>query len=95
MIETWYIESVPKPTKGLSPKVLYTTLSPTLNLWYVENPIVDWLLDCPMITVPIPAVIDPIPVESKETWWGTETNLASATAPDPFPPVILINGVSR
>ena len=59
--ETKYVASVESPDNACFPKVRYKILSPLLNLWCVENPIV------PTEEVAEPIPMDPIPVELKVT----------------------------
>ena len=88
--ETKYVASVESPDNACFPKVRYIILSPFLNLWCVENPILPTEEDAE----PIP--IEPIPVELKVTSWGTTDNFASATAfLVGLPPEIFTLGTSR
>ena len=66
--------------------VLYTTCSPSLNLWYVENPIVD--------KVAPNETLAELGSEKNSTEWEINLVTTDALASDPLPPVIDTVGTS-
>ena len=84
LIETWYAADVVRPPTAVCPFGLYMTLSPSLNLWNVENATV--LLD--RFTNPA------LCIALNSTECSTEDKLGFAFAPLPLPPVIVIIGSS-